>query len=327
MQSAALASAGPLRVIFDAPAGPLLELIEATFALYDGVPWTHSPMRNVELSCTDGGAPAEGAQGSYLECARMLVDGTDHGLRATTASGGVISATFGAGGERWSMRVSDEIMSRALWWEVEDMLSLVLTTGWRRAGWVPLHAGGLTDGRRGLLVCASGGGGKTTFTLAMARRGWHALGDDKLLVAMDGQPQRVAAVKHMLNVDPVVQRWFPEVGDLSALPEYSAWTVKRRVSLRAFWPSAPATEMSATHLIAIERRPDARGISVSAMAPADAISTLLHQSVVPRDPRIAGPIARTLATLAQRVKAVRVTMGDDAYVDPSALTAVEDAVR
>ena len=117
------------------------------------------------------------------------------------------------------------------------------------------------------------------------------------------------------------------MGDLRALPEYSAWTVKRRVPMAAFWPSAPATEMSATHLIAIERRPDARGMSVSLMAPADAISTLLHQSVVPRDPRIAGPIARTLANLAKRVTAIRVTMGEDAYADPTALLAVEEAVR
>ena len=197
MPTAASASAGPLRIAFEAPAGPLLELIEATLALYEGVPWSLSPMRNVELACTVGGGPAAGAQGSYLECARMLVDGTADGLRATTASGGLISATFDADGERWSMRVSDEILARGMWSEVEDMLSLVLTTGWRHAGWVPLHAGGLTDGRSGLLVCAGGGGGKTTLTVAMVRRGWRALGDDKLLVAMDAQPQRVAAVKHM----------------------------------------------------------------------------------------------------------------------------------
>ena len=321
-----MASAGPLRIAFDAPQGPLRDLIAATLSLYD-VPWSNVPIRHVELVCAVGGTRVAGALGSYLVCARMLVDMTHDGLLATTAHGGVIRATFAEGGERWSMRVSEEIMSGGIWPEVEDMLSLVLTTGWRRAGWVPLHAGGLTDGHRGLLVCAGSGGGKTTFTLAMARRGWRALGDDKLLLEMNGRPQYVAAIKHMFNVDPAVRRWFPEVGDLRALSEYSAWTPKRRVSLRSFWPLAPATEMSATHLLTLERRPGEHGIGVSVMTTADSISTLLHQSVIPRDPRIAGPIARTLATLAQRISAMRVTVGDDAYSDPDALLAVDEALR
>lgn len=325
MQVAAEASAGPLRIALDVPDGPLFEVIQANLALYD-VAWARLTTRSVELLCTVAGGHAAAARGNYLEAMRMLVDATHDGLRATTEHGGEICATFVASGERWSMRVSPEIISGSHWTEVEDMLSLVLTTGWRRAGWVPLHAGGLTNGRRGLLVCAGGGGGKTTFTVAMARRGWRALGDDKLLLAMDGDPQHVAAIKHMLNVDPAVQRWFPEVGDLSVLPEYSSWTIKRRVSLSEFWPSARATEMSATHLLAIERRRDAQGIAVSPMTRADAISTLLHQSVIPSDPEIARRITRTLASLAQRVSATRVTVGDDAYADPSALLAVEEAV-
>jgi hypothetical protein len=325
-QTAASASAGPLLIGFEAPNGPLHDLIASTFSLYD-VSWANLPMRRVELSCAIGGAKAAGALGSYLECAQMLVDTTPDGLRATTTHGGVISATFAEDGEQWSMGVSEEIVSGGMWPEVEDMLSLVLTTGWRRAGWVPLHAGGLTDGAQGLLVCAGSGGGKTTFTLAMARRGWRALGDDKLLLAMNGRPQYVAAIKHMFNVDPAVGMWFPEVGDLGALPQYSAGTPKRRVSLRSFWPMAPATEMAATHLLTIERRPDEHGIGISVMTTADAISTLLHQSVIPRDPSIAGPIARSLAMLGQRVSALRVTVGDDAYLDPDALLAVEESVR
>jgi hypothetical protein len=326
VQTATVASVGPLRIAFDAPDGPVRDLIAATLSLYD-VAWSKTPLRDVELSLTVGGTRAAGAQGRYLECAQMLVDMTSEGLRATTTHGGAASAEFTDGGERWWVTVSEQIVADGIWPEIEDMLSLVLTTGWRRAGWVPLHAGGLTDGRRGLLVCAGSGGGKTTFTMAMARRGWRALGDDKLLLAMHGRQQFVAAIKHMLNVDPAVQRWFPEVGDLRALPEYSAWTPKRRVSLGSFWPTAPATEMSATHLLTIERRPDAHGIGVRPMVMDEAISTLLHQSVIPRDPRVARPIASALATLAQRVSAVSVTVGDDAYADPEALLAVEEALR
>lgn len=321
-----MASAGPLRIAFKAPPGPLHDLIAATLSLYD-VEWSQSPMREVELVCTVGGPPLADARGDYLEAVRMLVDALPDGVRATTRHGGSIEATFTDSGERWSMNLADDVMANELsLLDLEDMLSLVLTIGWRRAGWVPLHAGGLTDGRRGLLVCAGGGGGKTTFTLAMARRGWRALGDDKLLVAMNGRPGYVAAIKHMLNVDPAVRQWFPEVGDLSALPQYSSFSPKRRVPLGRFWPSAPAFDMSTTHLLTIDRQRGVRGITVSAMSTADAISTLLHQSVIPREPGIAGAITQTLATMAQRVTGLRVTVGDGAYADADALSVVEHAL-
>jgi hypothetical protein len=322
--AAASAPAGPLRITVSASDGLLRDLIAGTLALYN-VPWTDSPMRSVALDCVLGDAASSAAQGDYLVCAQMLVDATSAGLRATTTHGAQVSGTFDESGERWTMTVPRTVIADGFEPEVEDMLSLVLTTGWRRAGYVPLHAGGLTDGRRGLLVCAGSGGGKTTFTLAMARRGWKSLGDDKLLVAMSDR--RVVAIKHMLNVDPLVQRWFPEIGDLTALPQYSAWTPKRRVSMARLLPAAPATEMVATHLLLIDRQTGASGITVSPMSSADAISALLHQSVVPHDPRVAAPIARTLATLGQRLTGLRATVGDDAYADAEALAAVEEALR
>jgi hypothetical protein len=321
-----VASAGPLRIRFAAPPGPVHDVIAANLALYT-VPWPQLNMRAVELSCTVTDRPEADARGDYMVCAQMLVDATTDGLRATTTHGGGIRARFTDAADEWSMSLVPELLSGEFPVDVEDMLSLVLTTGWRRARWVPVHAGGLTDGRRGLLVCAGSGGGKTTFTLAMVRRGWRTLGDDKLLLAMDGPAGHVNAIKHVLNVDPAVARWFPEVGDLSAVPQYSAWTLKRRVALADLWPSAAATEMTASSLLVIERRTDARGVAVAPISTPDAISALLHQSVIPTDPRVARPITRALATLGQRVSAFRVTVGDDAYADHEALTVVEDALR
>jgi hypothetical protein len=320
-----LAGAGPLRITYRVPAGPLGDLIGATLSLYD-VAWPDAH-REVELACRVDDAPLAGARGDYLEAAQMLVDTTPAGLRATTTRGGNLDGTFGDAGESWSMGISSQIIAAEAWSDVEDLLSLVLTTGWRRAGWVPLHAAGLSDGSRGVIVCATGGGGKTTFTIGMARRGWRVLGDDKLLLDMHCGSGRVRAVKHMMNVDPVVRRWFDEVGDLSRLPSYSSWTGKRRVALGSLWPAAPATAMSPTHLLAIDRRADARGISVSEMSTAEAISALLHQSVIPREPQVARLITGALATTAQRLTPRRVTIGDGAYAEPDALAVVEAALR
>ncbi len=89
----------------------------------------------------------------------------------------------------WTSRLHLRQGGRA--YEIEDLLSLVLTTGWRRAGWVPLHGGGLVRDGRGLLCVATSGGGKTTFTVSLIRRGWRALGDDKVLLATAAGAPRV----------------------------------------------------------------------------------------------------------------------------------------
>ncbi|HUP83127.1 MAG TPA: hypothetical protein VM284_02940 [Candidatus Limnocylindria bacterium] len=299
-----------------------MDVVAASLGVYD-LAWTLTLPKMVELSCEAvpdaTGAPA---RGTYLETARMLVDRTPAGMRATTEHGAAIDGSFTDNGERWLMRVPREVSDRGLLWEIEDLLSLVLTTGWRRAGWVPLHAAGLTDGRRGIVVCASGGGGKTTLTMAMARAGWMSLGDDKLLLRADGGQPMIGALKHMLNVDPAVDAWFPEVGDLRGLPEYSASTVKRRVSLASLWPDSAASSMRPTTIVSLERRPGAGTFAVQPMDGAARIATLLRQTVIPTDPDQARWITRELAACAGKAAGVRLIVGDDAYVDPGSIARV-----
>jgi hypothetical protein len=249
----------------------------------------------------------------------MFVDKTDHGMYATTEGGAVMEGSFANDSENWHMRVPPSLMADQRWWEIEDLLSLLLTTGWRRAGWVPLHAAALTNGARGILVCAGSGGGKTTFMMAMARAGWGALGDDKLLLRTDGPQPLVVGIKHMLNVDPRVDAWFPEIGDLRGLPEYSAATPKRRVALGALWPDSPAFSMHPTTIVSLERQPGPGTMTVDRMDPAATIGTLLRQTVIPRDPEDARWITRELAACARGAQGIRLIVGDDAYADRSAI--------
>ena len=320
-------AAGPLEVELAAPAGGLLDAIAACLDLYD-VSWTLGPTRRVSLDCTIGPGAAEvPAQGRYLECARMNVDPAPDGLRATTNHGAALEGTFTDSGEHWRMSASRELVDTGWWPEVEDMLTLVLTVGWRRAGWVPLHGAALTDGPRGAIVCAAGGGGKTTFMMAMVRIGWRSLGDDKLLLRSDGSPSLVAAIKLMLNVDPAVETWFPEVGDLTGLPEYSAWTVKRRVALESLWPKASQLTMRPTTIVALQRRTGVQGFVIEPMDAADTLATLLRQTVIPHDRAQARWIMSELAACAGAAAGVRVIVGDGAYADPAAIERVAEALR
>lgn len=319
--------AGPLRIHVSDEPGPLRDLIASTLSLY-GVPWKLTDRRSVHLSVdvVPEAAPAE-ARGNYLQCAQMLVDAVPGGLRATTRRGAELEGAFLAGSEHWRMTVPDGIVQAGWWPEIEDLISLVVTTGWRRLGWVPLHAAGLVRKTAGVLVCAMSRGGKTTFSLAMARRGWRVAGDDKLLLGhVDGQ-RVLGAVKHMLNVDPVAAGWFPELGDLTGLPLYSEWSPKRRVQLARVFPSAPTESMIATHLISLVRVGAGSSVRVHDMTTADAIGTLLRQTVVPTERAVARQITGAVVQLAQSLRALRVEVPDGIYSDRSALEPVDAALE
>ena len=303
-----------------------MDVITTSLAVYD-VSWTLSPSKLVELECHLVRGVEQPARGSYLEAARMLVDTTVVGMRATTEHGAALDGEFDNGGEHWQMRVPLDVSDRGLSWEIEDLLSLILTTGWRRAGWVPLHAAAMTDGSRGVLACATGGGGKTTFMMAMVRGGWRALGDDKLLLRTDGSQPLIAALKHVLNVDPSVDAWFPEIGDLRGLPEYSAWTPKRRVPLTSLWPDSTAYSMRPTTIVSLERRPGAKRFEIAPMDAGATLATLLRQTVIPRNPDQARWITRELALCARGAYGIRLLVGDDAYVDPHAIAQVAQAIK
>jgi hypothetical protein len=314
--------------------GPLLDLIYRTLDLYD-VPWQNGPLKEVAVHVATSPFTGPAADGSFIEAARMHVDPAPDGLRATTDGGTLLVGRFTDDSERWAMTVDPGIIEAEKWFDVEDLLTLVLTTGWRRAGWVPLHAGGLVPpGAGGVLVCAASGGGKTTFTVAMVRRGWQSLGDDKLLLRAGGdhradghQQPFVASVKQMLNIDPAAGAWFPELAVIANQPPYSAWTDKRRVSLGQMWSHAPASSMSPTHLAVVARQPGVGNIQITPMSRAESISALLHQTVIPRDAGVARPITAAVARLAEGLKAFRIETYEDTFSNPDALAEAERVLR
>lgn len=322
-------SCGPLEIVVRSEDGALRHLIDQTLALYD-VSWTMGRLRRVRVDVAVAPISVRPAAGSYIEAARMHVDAAPDGLRATTDNGASLVGEFFAESERWQMTVDPDLIRAQAWFDVEDLLTLILTTGWRRAGWVPLHAGGLvsppsdTTLGSGVLVCAASGGGKTTFTVALVRRGWRSLGDDKLLLRASGGQSLVASVKQMLNIDPAAGAWFPELAGIADLPEYSTWTPKRRVSLGNIWSHAPAMTMQPTHLVVVSRMEGRGGIDVTPLSSDEAMSALLHQTVVPSEPSVARPIVAAVARLGEGIRGFRFRLFEDAFTRPNAL---EEATR
>ncbi len=212
--------------------------------------------------------------------------------------------------------------------DIEDLVGLALTTAWRGLGLVPVHAGAVVHNGACALLCAPSGGGKTTLTAALIRRGWATLGDDKLLLSLgpDGRP-RLEALIHTFNLHPNARRWFPEVGELAALPRYSAWTEKRKVRIADIWPGVTCERGEPTHLVRVHRHEGADGVRVRALPAAELLSILLRQTVIPNDRRLARGILATVAATAGRLVGLEVELGHDVYRDPDRLAALEGALQ
>jgi hypothetical protein len=309
-----------VRLVVRSPLPAIRAKVGDICALFD-VRWVGPPL-TVELDI-DAGAPlSPPAEGRFLHCAKMRVDADGEDLRASFDGG--VSATFDSRTGSWRVRLPSARPTGPVLADIEGLVTLVLATGWRALGWVPLHAGAVAKDGRCALLCAPSGGGKSSLTVAMVARGWQTLGDDKLLLRHDGRELR--ALLFHLNLDPRTRFWFPALGDLASLPEYSMWTPKRRLKITSVWPSSGRETARPTHLVAITREAGVVGVTVEPMARGETLSLLLHQTVVPGDPAVARRMVGPVAACAAGLESWRVTVGDDAYRDADALAPLEAAL-
>ncbi len=318
-------SCGPLQLTLRTDDVELYDKIAETLGLYDFA-W-RPPRRPVRIFARRSNVPSAAASGDFLRCSRMLVERLPAGLRASTTSGARATAKFRDTGEDWHVTIPDSLVAAGMLEEIEDVLSLVLTTGWRRGGWTPIHGAAAVKGEACVLICAPTGGGKTTLTAALVRRGWQVLGDDKLLLRMDNGRPLVAALLHTFNLHPKTREWFPEVGDLEHLPRYSVWTEKRKVSVSSIWSHAPAQSAQPRVLIALQRSAEITEVVVSPLDDRKVLEALLRQTVIPSDAATARLIVSTVAQAAAMLRGLSVEVPTDAYRDPAFLDDLETRIE
>lgn len=325
---------GPIRVRIGSDPHGSARLLRGALDLF-GAPWDELGTE-VELHLCRPEAITLPTGSAYFASLRMRVESTPQGLAARCDSGA--NALFDSAAGRWQVGIpttTDDIWTLT---DLENLMSLVVTTGWRSLGWTPFHAGlvcrpretaGDTAGGPAAMLCAPSGGGKTTLTLALLRRGWSTLGDDKLLVrrAPEGGGMEARALVHTFNLFPHTRRWFPELGEISHLPKYSAWTDKRRVPIARLRPDAPLTRARPSHLIEVVRSDGHSGIKVTPMERGQVLSLLLRQTVIPRHRPTARAILATVAELAGSLTGLHLEVGRDAYLQPDCLDELEAALE
>ena len=318
-------SCGPLRLLLHSDDVGIRKLCTGALELYTCV-W---PYRHYEVDIWAGrqsSVPPPAAAGNYLRCARMTVDAVRDGLYASTKSGIYATGALHAPSHCWNLQVPHVELSEPARGDIEDIVGLALTTAWREQGWIPLHAAALAKQNRCILLCASSGGGKSTLTAALVRRGWRALGDDKLLIAASSGLPVVRALLQTFNLHPQTREWFPEFGDLSRFPTYSAWTDKRRVPLASLCPQGVIESANPTHIALLDRRDALKGIRIRQLSDSEIIPLLLRQTVIPKEPRVGRQILQTLAALGRTLRGLHIEIGRDAYRDPACVEAVDAAI-
>jgi hypothetical protein len=229
--------------------------------------------------------------------------------------------------DRWDIDVPAGLIATANLEDVEELIILALTTGWRSAGWVPVHAAAVTDGSRCAVICAPSGGGKSTLSAAFVRRGWRTIGDDKLLLRVVDGRSHLAALQRTFNLHPCTSAWFPEVGDLERLPRYSTWTAKRKVKIESIWPEPAADGAHPTHLLRVRRAPESGGIVHTPLGPGETLTTLLRQVAIPSDRSTASHILSAVAPTARGMRGLDVVVGENAYGRADALDALIGALQ
>lgn len=325
MPSDATFFCGPLEVTVEARSAILYEKILETVRLYDRVWASHE--RHIAIHALERTGSGSPALGTFLRCARIDVDAVESGLVASTIGGARARLVRSATSERWDLDIPPVLLTSGNLEDVEELVTLALTAGWRSAGWIPVHAAAVTDGERCVMICAPSGGGKSTLTAAFVRRGWLAVGDDKVLLRTNDGVAQIAALQRTFNLHPQTSTWFPEVGDLEALPLYSTWTQKRKVKIESVWTDPAADLASPTHILRVRRAATPGPIECTPMDSGAVLSTLLRQIAIPTERATANAILGCAGPTARRMRGFDVDVGENAYERADALDVLEAALR
>jgi len=303
---------GPIVVTLISDNQTLLDKVAVSLGQYNAM-W-QSSAKNITITFSLHNGAVTAAAGNFMTCARMNVDISPLGLYASTMAGACCEYNESKG--LWAVSLPSSLLNEDLGDLLEDFINLALTTSWRELGWVPVHAASIIKDNCCVLLCASSGGGKTSLTASLIRKGWKTLGDDKLLIRIDEDKKPFAgALVHHFNLHPRSSDWFPEVGDLSLLPAYSRWTDKRKVTISSIWPNKAVINCMPTHLGEVVRRSDIQGIEIHPLTKEKILPILLKQTVLPNDRSVAGKIVSTIASVAQKLKGFRIEIGDNAYLE------------
>lgn len=314
---------GPVVMELTTPDDRWMGRLESELAQFDAV-WEGLAVQ-LHLLLVEERREVVAVKGDYLRCERYGVDRVGELLVGASRAG--VRFEFDCVSRRAVVWAPEGPENEDVREELEQFVLLMLVWGWRRMRWTPMHVGSVAKGNCCALICAASGGGKSTFTASLIRRGWETLGDDKVLAA-HGTDERVMlrGLSRSMNLDPAVGRWFAEANRLGELAKYSRWNEKRKVAIESLWPGRVRKEAVPTHLLKLVRLAERSGIRMERMESGETVETLARQVAMPSDREAVKLVMGTIAGMGAQVRGLRVFVGSDVYEQADRLKVVEEAL-
>jgi hypothetical protein len=320
-------SCGPVKLLLTLDESSLQKALDGLLSQYDA-PW---PTAAAEIFVTVGeGLPPSDVPkpaGDYLRSYRLHVD--RRGSHLISLSNVGVWMDFNEAEKQARIIVPDHPDRETVIEEIEQQFVLLLARTWTNQGWTPLHAGSLLPPGKNhcVFVCAPSGLGKTTLISAMLCRGWRTLGDDKILLRKENGGITARALSRNAHLHPSLSNWFPEIGEIEKWPRYSRWTEKRMVKIEAIWPGQLIESATPAGLVQLERAENGPALKIEPFDSVRTLHSLLGQIVIPGNAADAQPLIACAAAMAPQLRAARLTVGTDAFADPSTAGQLEIFLR
>ena len=202
-------------------------------------------------------------------------------------------------------------LDRVHWWERAEPLRPSLHWTLAGPGRHLAHAAAVGDETGAVLLVGRGGSGKTTTTLASVEAGLLFVGDNYLLLSLDGQPT-AHSIYSNIKVTPDTLRLLPSVR--SAVKTFDVEEGEKLiVDMQSHRPDLLARELPVRALIV----PQVVGSGPTRLVPTSPVAGLLAlaPTTVYQLPRN-GAVLSPLADFARRVPSYRLELGGDVEAGP-----------
>jgi predicted ATPase len=140
-----------------------------------------------------------------------------------------------------------------------------------------LHAGCVSDGEKGILLCGASGGGKSTLTYALARAGFAFLSDDGVFLRRAGSGIEVFSWPEKLKLDRTSCSFFEELRAYADTKQKTEIPLRETAIERIAKRAIPAA-------VVVPARTALGASEIAAIARRDAFARLLAQTIPLLDP-------------------------------------------
>ena len=166
-------------------------------------------------------------------------------------------------------------------------------------GLFSIHAGAVSKGGRGIILIAGGGGGKSTITFALVRKGFKFLADDRPFLRENGSSIEILSVPERIALRPATERLFPEVRTLC--PDVNEFLGKRLIEFRDLPFNCLVSRALPGLMVLLDRRKRGK-IRVQKVSKQEILSLFLSGEFFVL-PRRSEKMARQLKTLGKLIDA------------------------